>query len=120
MLAVLRFTESEHHFGILQPFLQIYKVSNYSTVNANIYNTIIVVGDRNTGTHHAEARIVDSSTEELELSNAAHAIVDSSTEELEQSNAAHAIIDSSTEELERSNAAHVIVDSSTEELEYFA
>ena len=36
-------------------------------------------GDRNTGTHHTEARIVDSSTEELEQSNAAHAIVDSST-----------------------------------------
>jgi hypothetical protein len=38
-----------------------------------------VEGDRNTGTHHTEARIVDSSTEELEQSNAAHAIVDSST-----------------------------------------
>jgi hypothetical protein len=56
-------------FGILQPFLHIYKVSNYSTVNVNIYNTIIVEGDRNTGTHHTEARIVDSSTEELEQSN---------------------------------------------------
>ena len=81
VLAVLRFTESDcvNQFGILQPFLQIYMVSNYSTVNANIYDTIIVVGDRNTGTHHAEVRIVDSSTEELEQSNAAHAIVDSST-----------------------------------------
>jgi hypothetical protein len=120
VLAVFRFTESDYHFGIIQPFLQIYKVSNYSTVNVNIYNTIIVVGDRNTGTHHAESRIVGSSTEELELSNVTHAIVDSSTEELEQSNAAHATVDSSTEELEQSNAAHAIVDSSTEELEYFA
>ena len=83
MLAVLRFTESDYHFGILQPFLQIYKVSNYSTVNANIYNTIIVVGDRNTGTHHAEAHIVDSSMGELEQSNAGFDIVDSSTVELE-------------------------------------
>jgi hypothetical protein len=66
LLAVLHFTESDYHFGILQPFLQIYKVNNYSTVNVNIYDTIIVVGDRNTGTHHAEARILDSSTEELE------------------------------------------------------
>jgi hypothetical protein len=87
LLAVLRFTESDYHFGILQPFLQIYKVSNYSTVNANIYDTIIVVGDRNTGTHHAEGHIVDSSKEEQEQSNAAYDIVDGSTDELKQSNA---------------------------------
>ena len=100
VLAVLRFTESDYHFGILQPFLQIYKVSNYSTVNVNIYSTIIVVGNRNTGTHHAEAHIVDSSTEELEQSNATYAIVDSSTDELEQSNAEYDIVDSSAVELE--------------------
>jgi hypothetical protein len=54
----------------------------------NIYDTIIVVGDRNTGTHHAEAHIVDSSTKELEQSNAAYDIVDSSADDIEQSNAA--------------------------------
>ena len=112
LLAVLRFTESNYHFGILQPFLQIYKVDNYSTVNVNIYDTIIVVGDRNTGAHHAEAHIVDSSTKELEQSNAAYDIVDSSADELEQSNAAYDIVDSSMDELEQSNAAYDIVDSS--------
>jgi cell shape-determining protein MreC len=103
VLAVLRFTKSDYHFGIFEPFLQIYMVyvNNYTTVNANIYNTIIVVGDRNTEQHYPETHIVDSSMEDLEQYNAESDIVDSSMEDLEQYNAESVIVDSSTVELEQ-------------------
>jgi hypothetical protein len=92
----------DYHFGIFEPFLQIYTVyvNNYTTVNANIYNTIIVVGDRNTEQHYPEAHIVDSSMEDLEQYDAESDIVDSSTVELEQVDE-YDIVDSSTVELEQ-------------------
>ena len=55
VFAVLRFTESDYHFGIFELFLEIYKiiVYNYTTVNVNIY-TFIVVGVGNTDTQYVE------------------------------------------------------------------
>jgi hypothetical protein len=61
-------------------------VNNYTTVNANIYNTSIVVGDRNTEQQYPETHIVDSSVEDLEQYNAESDVVDSSMEDLEQYN----------------------------------
>ena len=129
MLAVLWFTESDYHFGIYEPFLQIYYVYayNYTTVNANICNTIIVVGVRNTERH-----IVDNIMVDLEQFNADYDIgdigdiVDSSAEELEQPTGEYDIgdiVDSSAEELEQPNAEYEIgdiVDSHTVEMEQFA
>ena len=96
LLAVLRFTECDCHFGIFRFFCQIDKiyVYNYTTVNSNIY-TFIVVEVRSTEAHYADTIPVDQDQPYDQL-------VHNNPVEQEQPNAQYNtdVVDSSIEELE--------------------